>query len=59
MNTTTMNTWEAGSSHTTRIPCTARGRALYTVSWFLHGKRPQTGYDHAGIPVTEIRHVYA
>jgi hypothetical protein len=36
------------------IPVTSQGRALYTVSWFMHGTAQSDNYDHHHMTIRDI-----
>lgn len=40
-----------------QVPVTPRGRALYTVDWFMNGKATRDQYDDSSIKVQELRGV--
>lgn len=35
-------------------PATARGRAIYTIAWFMHGSIPAVNYDNRHFTVHDI-----
>ena len=37
-----------------RLPTTSRGRALYTVAWFLHGKVANINYDQRVVALRQL-----
>ena len=59
MNTNTLSLDGVKTQLSHHLPTTPRGRALYTVSWFLHGTAPQITHDPSGTQFKEIDHVYA
>jgi hypothetical protein len=59
MSTMTLHTFNDQPGQDISLPTTARGRALYTVSWFLHGAEPHRNYDHFHSLIKEVSHVDA
>ena len=62
MNTQTLEHYTVNPARVdvpARTPATARGRALYTVSWFLNGVATQQNYDNPRLSIEEIPDVYA
>lgn len=41
------------------LPSTPHGRALYTVSWYLHGIEPKVDLDARRFNIREVNNVYA
>jgi len=54
MNTQTMKIYAQVNAPSVRKPVTARGRALYTTAWFLHGNTAQRDYDNRSMSIREI-----
>lgn len=50
---------QPGANPTRALPKTPRGRALFTVSWFMSGKMPRTNRDLNPVQVKEFSHVHA
>jgi len=59
MNTKTIPLYGVKTQPNRHLPTTARGRALYTVSWFLQGTAPRINHDQSHAQLKEIDHVYA
>lgn len=64
MNTLTIESLAAPARITRDVPATARGRALYTVDWFLHGRVQARQHDQASLTLSRLNnqestHVYA
>ena len=51
MNTIAIEIDNKQTIQSNQIPVTARGRALYTIDWFLNGKPTQYDHDNPGMPV--------
>ena len=51
MNSNTIQTPYATSYATREIPTTPRGRALYTVDWFLNGKPVLRNHDNPQLSI--------
>jgi len=54
MNTQTLKMYTHTETTSVRKPVTARGRALYTTAWFLHGKTAQRDYDNRSLGIRGI-----
>ena len=54
MTTLTIKTILASAHDRPDIPATARGRALYTVAWFMHGAVHAHQFDNAGLTLTQL-----
>jgi len=54
MNTQTMKIYANVNAPSVRTPVTARGRAMYTTAWFLHGIAPQRDYDNQRINIRDV-----
>ena len=56
MNTLILKSQTKHKNTTGEIPVTSRGRALYTIDWFINGKPVLTNHDnprmtlHNGLP---------
>lgn len=53
MNTATYNALFTVRDQPSRLPTTSRGRALYTVDWFLNGQPVLNNHDN---PCLSLRH---
>ena len=51
MNSNTIQTPYVTSYETREIPTTPRGRALYTVDWFLNGKPVLRNHDNPQLSI--------
>lgn len=46
MYTLTLNSFIKHNNKKTSLPTTARGRALYTIDWFINGSPVLTNHDN-------------
>ena len=53
MEIITVNNFGSGIDNEPIIPRTPRGRALYTVDWFLNGKPVLRNHDNPNLRLTE------
>ena len=53
MEIITVNNFGYGNEDEPIVPRTPRGRALYTVDWFLNGKPVLRNHDNPGLKLTD------
>lgn len=51
MNTSILKAQLTSERNISEIPCTPRGRALYTIDWFLNGKPVLRNHDNPQLRV--------
>ena len=51
MNTTILRTSHSSDHTAQNVPSTPRGRALYTVDWFLNGKPVLRNHDNPQLSI--------
>jgi hypothetical protein len=56
MNTNTLVPPYKSQSGTGNLPTTPRGRALYTIDWFLNGKPVLRNHDNPHLSITKGCH---
>ena len=56
MNTSTISLPVISIKRTHPLPTTARGRAMYTIDWFLNGQPSSHNHDNPSLTIKDNNH---